>query len=119
MKALQRGIKSSTANVPNEENEEDNPGITSILSSVIPRSTSKSAAADIGHNDDENEEETDVPDLVDTHLATLQDTLDKSDLILQVVDARDIAGGRSGYIENLVMEAEGRVVLLVNKIGEL
>jgi nuclear GTP-binding protein len=54
---------------------------------------------------------------VDTALATLQDVLDRADVVVQVVDARDIQGGRSGYIEGLVKEAGGKMVLLVNKIG--
>lgn len=59
----------------------------------------------------------DVPDLVDTSLTTLQEVLDKADVVVEVVDARDIAGGRSKFVEELVKEAGGRVIVLVNKIG--
>jgi nuclear GTP-binding protein len=65
------------------------------------------------------EEDMDIPDLIDTSLTTLQEVLDKADVVIQVVDARDIAGGRSKFIEDLVKEAGGKIVLLVNKIGEL
>lgn len=51
-------------------------------------------------------------------MTTLQEALDKADVVVEVVDARDIAGGRSKFVEDLVKEAGGRVVLLVNKIGE-
>ena len=61
----------------------------------------------------------DIPDLIDTSLTTLQEVLDKADVVVQVVDARDIAGGRSKFIEDLVLEAGGKIVLLVNKIGKL
>jgi nuclear GTP-binding protein len=61
----------------------------------------------------------DIPDLIDTSLTTLQEVLDKADVVVQVVDARDIAGGRSKFIEDLVKEAGGKIVLLVNKIGKL
>jgi nuclear GTP-binding protein len=57
--------------------------------------------------------------LIDTSLTTLQEVLDKADVVVQVVDARDIAGGRSKFIEDLVQEAGGKIVLLVNKIGKL
>ena len=63
------------------------------------------------------EEEADVPELVDTALATLQDVLDKADVVLQVVDARDVLGGRSGYVEKMVVDAGGVFGLIVNKIG--
>jgi len=65
----------------------------------------------------EEEEDVDIPDLIDTSLTTLQEVLDRADVVVQVVDARDIAGGRSKYIEDLVNEAGGKIVLLVNKIG--
>jgi len=55
---------------------------------------------------------------VDTSLTTLQEVLDKADVVVEVVDARDIAGGRSKFIEDLVKEAGGKIVLLVNKIGK-
>lgn len=65
-----------------------------------------------------NGDEADVPELVDTALATLQDAMDKSDVIVQVVDSRDIQGGRSAWIQNLVEDSGGKYALLVNKIGE-
>lgn len=55
---------------------------------------------------------------MDTSLTTLQEVLDKADVVVEVVDARDIAGGRSRFIEDLVKEAGGNIILLVNKIGE-
>ena len=58
-----------------------------------------------------------MPELVDTALATLQDVLDKADVVLQVVDARDVLGGRSGYVEKMVVDAGGVFGLIVNKIG--
>lgn len=58
----------------------------------------------------------DVPELIDTALRTLQEALDRADVICEVVDARDVLGGRSGYIERLVKEAEGRIILIINKI---
>jgi nuclear GTP-binding protein len=82
---------------------------------VTSRSKSKAAA----QVEEEEEEDTDIPELIDTSLTTLQEVLDKADVVVQVVDARDIAGGRSKFIEDLVKEAGGKIVLLVNKIGKL
>lgn len=64
-------------------------------------------------------DEADIPDLVDTALATLQDVIDKADVVVQVLDARDIQGGRSEFVEKMVTDAGGKFALIVNKIGEL
>jgi len=55
---------------------------------------------------------------LDTELPTLQAVLDRADVICEVVDARDVLGGRSKIVEDLVTDAGGRVVLIINKIGE-
>ena len=97
------------------EEEEDTPGIQSLNSTKAisaPLTGSLKIPKQVPV-------ENDVPDLVDTQLATLQDVLDKADVVLEVVDARDILGGRSKYVENLVKEAGSKVALLVNKIGRL
>lgn len=62
------------------------------------------------------EELEDVPDLVDTSLTNLQDCLDRADVVLQVVDARDIAGGRNQWVEGLVSDAGGKFGLIINKV---
>lgn len=95
------------------EDEEDTPGIMSLVSGVL----SASAPVPVLEVDAEAESP-EVPELVDTGLATLQDALDKADVIVQVVDARDIQGGRSAWVQNLVEESGGKYALLVNKIGE-
>ena len=58
-----------------------------------------------------------MPDLVDTSLTTLQEVVDKADVVIEVVDARDVAGGRSKFVEDLITDAGGKVVVLINKIG--
>jgi len=83
---------------------------SSVLTAMAPLPPFRSTAIE--------EIEAEVPELLDTHLATLQDVLDRADVICEVVDARDILGGRSSFLEGLVQDAAGRVVLVVNKIGE-
>lgn len=85
------------------------------MDATVTSRTKSKAAAPV----EVEEEDVDIPDLIDTSLTTLQEVLDKADVVVQVVDARDIAGGRSKYIEDLVKEAGGKIVLLVNKIGKL
>lgn len=101
---------------PTEEEEEENPGIISVPAAVLTatapaKAPAKTKAADV-------EEDADVPQLVDTHLSTLQDVVDRADVVLQVVDARDIQGGRSGFVEGLIRDAAGNHGLVVNKAGE-
>jgi nuclear GTP-binding protein len=57
-----------------------------------------------------------VPDLIDTQITTLQDCLDRADVVLQVVDARDIAGCRNKWVEGLVSDAGGKFGLIINKV---
>ena len=95
--------------------EDETPGIQSIHDATVTSRTKSKAAAPVV----EEEEDVDIPELIDTSLTTLQEVLDKADVVVQVVDARDIAGGRSKFIEDLVQEAGGKIVLLVNKIGKL
>ncbi|RSH90365.1 hypothetical protein EHS25_000970 [Saitozyma podzolica] len=100
---------------PATEEEDDAPGISSLPKSAVLSGVSSSAPAASARSDADSEP-SEVPDLVDTALATLQDVLDRADVVMQVVDARDILGGRSGYVEGLVKEAGGNFALLVNKI---
>lgn len=55
--------------------------------------------------------------MIDSELTNLQDVIDKADVLIEVVDARDIAGGRCGWVEALVKDAGGKVILVVTKIG--
>jgi nuclear GTP-binding protein len=99
----------------NGEVEEDTPGIASLSSSTVITRPAKSSAS---LAPPEIEEES-IPSLVDTELATLQDAIDRADIVLQVVDARDIMGGRSEAVEAMVRDSGGKYGLIVNKIGQL
>jgi nuclear GTP-binding protein len=99
----------------NGEEEEDTPGIASLSNNVISRPATSSASLALP----EEEDDEDVPVLVDTELGRLQDVIDRADVVLQVVDARDILGGRSEFLEGLVRDGGGRYGVIVNKIGQL
>lgn len=99
-----------------DEPEEDTPGIASLASSSV-LTASASIGADGADEDELDVDEADIPELVDTALATLQDVIDKADVVVQVLDARDIQGGRSEFVEKMVTDAGGRFALVVNKIG--
>lgn len=58
------------------------------------------------------------PELIDNALPTLQAAIDRADVLLEVVDARDPMGCRSAWLEGLVASADGQVVIALTKIGE-
>jgi nuclear GTP-binding protein len=74
--------------------------------------TKEKNAAEVQDNDEEEE----VPILANRNLTTLKIVLDASDVLLEVLDARDPLPFRSSFLEQAM---QGRKVLLVlNKIGE-
>ncbi|KAF8816517.1 P-loop containing nucleoside triphosphate hydrolase protein [Phlegmacium glaucopus] len=60
-------------------------------------------------------DEEEVPVLINRDLPTLQSVLEKADVILEVVDARDPMAFRSEHVEQLAKDA-GKVLLVLNKI---
>ncbi|OXG86630.1 nuclear GTP-binding protein [Cryptococcus neoformans var. grubii Br795] len=94
------------------EDEADTPGVSSLGRTVLDRVPLTATSSIVVTPS----EDFDIPELIDTALPTLQEALDRADVICEVVDARDVLGGRSGYIEKLVKETEGRIILIINKI---
>ncbi len=66
--------------------------------------------------EEEEEEEEEVPVLVNRDLPTLKSVLEHADVLLEVLDCRDPLAFRSSELEKLA--PSGRVVFLLNKIGE-
>ena len=67
--------------------------------------------------DTEEGEEEEVPVLINRDLPTLQSVLEKADVVLEVVDARDPMMFRSEHVEQLVKDARKKVLFVLNKIG--
>ncbi|WRT64125.1 uncharacterized protein IL334_001054 [Kwoniella shivajii] len=112
--ARREAAKAARAAPPQEEAEGDTPGIVSIAGSVKSKTAPLSGIAEPLASS--SSAATDVPALIDTAIPTLNDVIDRADVICEVVDARDILGGRSAHVEGLVKDAEGKIVLLINKI---
>lgn len=66
----------------------------------------------------EEESEEEVSVLINRDLPTLQSVLEKADVVLEVVDARDPMVFRSEHVERLAKDAGKKVLLVLNKIGE-
>ena len=74
-------------------------------------------------DDDVEDEVSGAPLLFDAELPTLQAALEKADVLLEVVDARDPLGFRSPWLEELFVGEDdegkkGKVVIVLTKIGE-
>jgi nuclear GTP-binding protein len=71
-----------------------------------------------GVEEAEEESEEEVPVLINRDLPTLQSVLEKADVVLEVVDARDPMLFRNEHVEQLAKDAGKKVLLVLNKIGE-
>lgn len=71
-----------------------------------------------GTEEREEEREEEVPILINRDLPTLQSVLEKADVVLEVVDAKDPMVFRSEHVEQLVTDARKKMLLVLNKIGE-
>jgi len=69
--------------------------------------------------DDKEEEEDQLPVLLRHGLPTLRAVLEESDIVIEVLDARDPLPFRSLHLEGLIASRpERRTLLILNKIGE-
>ena len=66
----------------------------------------------------EEESEDEVPVLINRDLPSLRSVLEKADVVLEVVDARDPMMFRSEHVEQLAKDTGKKVLLVLNKIGE-
>lgn len=95
-----------------EDGSEDSGGRGQVEKEGEPKEQGKDA-------EDVEEDVRKVPVLINRDLPTLQSVLEKADVVLEVVDARDPLVFRSEHIEQLAKNAEKKVLLVLNKIGVL
>jgi hypothetical protein len=61
--------------------------------------------------------EDDVPILIDPELPHLQAVLDKADIVIHILDARDPLAHRIPSLESSLLDKSKKVILLLHKIG--
>ena len=84
------------------------------ISTSTPRRTDMAEEAGEAEVD---EEEEDVPVLINPELPNLKAVLDAADVVVEVLDARDPLASRSAHLEEVVQGLGKRVVLVLNKVG--
>lgn len=90
---------------------------------LTPANDDNDSDAEMAEEDDDAEDEVSgAPLLFDAELPTLQAALEKADVLLEVVDARDPLGFRSPWLEELFVGEDdegkkGKVVIVLTKIG--
>lgn len=77
---------------------------------------------DVSDEDDDDQDEagpsTSTSSSLKLHAKSLKEVVSKSDVVVQVLDARDPEGTRSRKIEREVVQVHGKkLVLVLNKIG--
>ena len=100
-----------------EDDAEEN-GVASLGAKVVNSKIKPRPASEQENSTKEGEEEEEVPVLINRDLPTLQSVLEKADVVLEVVDARDPMMFRSEHVEQLAKDAGKKVLLVLNKIGE-
>ena len=131
----ERRASYKAANIPEpvlQEDEEDDPlGVNTLAGTRVKSKATKAAAVEDDENSDaemeveveeDDEEVSGAPLLFDSELPTLQAALEKADVLLEVVDARDPLGFRSPWLEELFVGEDeegkkGKVVIVLTKIG--
>lgn len=64
------------------------------------------------------EEEDEVPILINSEYVDMQTVLDKADVVLQVLDARDPLSYQSIHLQkHLSSKGKGKLIMVLNKIG--
>ena len=105
--AEERRLRRKIDREVDEDEYLENPGVLPVYGKKpvnpagVPSDKKKGKQLEIEQDDDEEEDE--IPELVDTELPTIQAALDRSDVVVEVLDARDPIGFRSTFLENLVL----------------
>ncbi|TFK35009.1 hypothetical protein BDQ12DRAFT_635436 [Crucibulum laeve] len=89
-------------------------GIASLSAKLITATLKKRPIA--VEEVEEEEEEEEVPVLINRDLPTLRSVLDKADVVVEILDARDPLSYRSKHLEDLALAGKKKTVLVLNKI---
>lgn len=98
------------------------PSLVALANSANPYGTLENEEDDSLDEDEEDEDVDDangVSSSLKLHAKSLKEVISKSDIIVQVLDARDPEGTRSRKIEREVIQVHGKkLIMVMNKIGK-
>lgn len=97
------------------DNGESSVGVNAVPAARALTALKKKNVLIIEADDSDEEEE---PLLVDPLIPDLRTALDKADVWLHVLDARDPLTHRSTFIESIALQKNKKLVFLLNKIGD-
>lgn len=120
LKKEQKKALKANANGSNDEDEETNAfdGITSIGTISKPDAEAGKYSAKGKGKGPALEDEEDVPILMNSEYQDMKTVLDKADVVLHVLDARDPLAYLSTHIQEYVKTSgKGKTFLVINKIG--
>lgn len=120
LKKEQKKALKAGANGNNDEDEETNAfdGITSIGTISKPDAEAGKYSAKGKGKGPALEDEEDVPILMNSEYQDMKTVLDKADVVLHVLDARDPLAYLSTHIQEYVKTSgKGKTFLVINKIG--
>jgi len=101
-----------------EENVDvDVEGIASLSAKAI-NAKLKFAPSVVTETAEEEDEDEEAPALLNHDLPNLLSVLEKADVILEVLDARDPLAFRNKHIEGIAAEKGKKILFVLNKIGE-
>ena len=95
------------------------PSIAALAAAANPYADMEEETDDQSGSESEDDEATGISASLRLHAKSLRDVIERSDVIVQVLDARDPNGTRSKKIEREAIQVHGKkLVLVLNKIGE-
>jgi len=101
-------------NRDSEDHKVHGDGIASITAKMITAELKFRRASPI---EAESDPEGAEPVLVNRDLSNLASVLEKADVVVEVLDARDPLAYRSKHLEELAKQKDKKVLLVMNKIG--
>lgn len=108
----------SDEEVARKEAQGSEPGFDGIASLSAKRLINAKAKVKDGPVQIDEEDEEEIPVLINSDLPNLKTVLDQADVIVEVLDARDPLSFRSSYLEELAASMpKKRILLVLNKIG--
>ncbi|KAK1222106.1 hypothetical protein PQX77_015030 [Marasmius sp. AFHP31] len=99
-----------------DDKDGDTQGVGSVSAKRIASNRISTRLVVMEVDDDDEEDEEDTPLLINRDLPNLKAVLEKADVVIQVLDARDPLSFRSAQLEELLASTPKRILFVLTKI---